>query len=77
MELLERMDEARLDALFTLLESPKVHQYSYAKNNLYVCEDDRAQIAYRDKQVAVGNIEDLDAWKSLKNLRNGLSKKKK
>lgn len=69
MFLIEKMDEARLDALLTLLENPK--------DDLYVSEDDSALIAYRHKQVLDGNIEDLDAWKSLKNLREETLKKKK
>lgn len=70
MNLIEKMDEARLDALLTLLEKPK-------DDLLLVSEDDWAQIRYRNKQVEEGNIEDLDAWKSLKNLRDSLKKKKK
>ncbi len=67
-QLIEKLDEKRLDALITLLKDPQ--------DELIVSESDWEYANYRRKLYEEGNAETTPADNVIKNLKKSLGKRK-
>lgn len=66
---IDHLDEKRLDAIETLLNSPN--------DNLYVSEEDWAIIEYRARQAEEGKVKMIPVEESLKRIKAEFKKRKK
>jgi hypothetical protein len=69
MTMIEHLDEARVDALLTLLKN--------RSEDLYVSEPDWSELERRQKEVEEGKVKDVNAREAGKRIQNALKKKRK
>ena len=93
MDLIAKLDEARLDALLILLKNPTEDlmvseddwaEMEYRRNvarkaqsKMIPSQQDWSQIEEREKEVAEGKVTDTDAREAGKRIQNALRKKRK